>query len=165
MIARCNSVVLVERGRRLVLVDQGGAGLEVVVFVGALGAFVVGANGLLQLLAMPWVGAGLLVLSALAGAVAWQAWRVRRRLHAAEGRVRMSFDTETRLVHDGSGAAIASFDEVRLERTWQVASSYRALTLRYPSGAMVLARGSPFAGGVDDVETGLLERGIGRGRS
>lgn len=163
VIARCNSVILVETGQRLVLIDQGGAGLEIVVFAGALGAFTGGVNGILQILAMPWVSAGLLVLSALAGMVAWHAWRVRQRLHAAmEGRVRATFDMETRLVHNASGAAIASFDEVWLKRTWQFGSSYRALTLRWRSGTMVLARGTPFASGVDDIETSLLQRGIGR---
>lgn len=164
VLARCNSVILVETGHRLVLIDQGGAGLEVVVFVGALAGFTVGVNGLLQLLLMPWVGAGMLLVSALAGMVARHAWRVRRRRHAGvDGHVRMTFDMETKLVHAGSGEVIASFDEVRLERTWQIGSSYRALTLRCPSGAMVLARGTPFAGGVDDIETRLLARGIGRG--
>lgn len=166
IVARCNSVVLVERGQQLVLIDQGGAGLEIVVFAGAIVTFVLGVNGIVHMLTMPWIAAAMLVLSALAGVAVRYTLRTRRRLHADLNRpVRMTFDLETKLAYDASGLPFAGFDEIRLRRRWQRHTSVHALILKCPSRSLVVARGSPFADVVDDIETTLLNRGIGRAPS
>lgn len=166
VIARCNSVVLVERGHRLLLIEQGGAGLEVAVFAGTLSSFLLVINGLLQVFIIPWVGIGMFVLGAIAGAIARYAFRIRRDIRATvDGRVQFTFDMETRLVYDALGVPFTSFGEMRLERTWQRHSSARQLMLKCKAASLVLARGSPFADAVDDIETSLLARGIGQSAS
>lgn len=163
VIARCNSVALVEDGRQLALVEQRGAHLELGFFVGLLSSVAFAVNGLIQVGRLPWIGVALLAMSALAGIVALHAARARRkRAKSTTGDVQMFFDMDTRTVRDRSGAPLTSFAEAQLQRTFQPTSSSRALTLLHGAGGVVIARGNPIGDSVEAIEEALLQRGIGR---
>ena len=164
-IARCNNVVLLESGRVSRLVDQGGSWLATARYVMALIAIIIGLNGLGNR-TMPFdTRIVMLTIAGLCGAAA--AWiHGQIRAHAKDsksGSTIVTFDFGAGQVRDAAGRALAPIADVRLERTWQLTSSSRALSLRHvSSGRIILARGNPFGDSVDALEDALVARGIQR---
>ena len=164
-IARCNGTLLVESGRTsLRLVEQGGVSwMSTALFVTALVATILGANGLLNT-ALPASARGAMVamagLAGTAAAVLFR-WRRDRRKRTTGGEAVVIFDFAGDRLIDGAGTAHAPLADARLTRTFQLASSSRALSLTHPTlGRIVLARGNPFGDSVDAIEQALVDRGI-----
>jgi hypothetical protein len=162
VIARCNGTQLVEDGRTLGLVEQGGGWLGTAVFVTVLVAAIVGVNGVaFAAMGNLAVGAGMIGGALVPAALAVAFLRAKRRRAAAPpGRPWLVFDLDARTLRDEGGAVIAPLDQVRLARTWQAGSSSKALTARHAGGRIVIARGTPFGDAVDDLERALAARGI-----
>jgi hypothetical protein len=162
IVARCNGTLLVEEGDRLGVVEQGGGGIPVAIFVAALIAVIPGANAIYFLFVDWRIAAALMALSA-AGIVAviLLARLLRSSRNAALPAPRFVFDRRSRTVFDRNGKEIAPFDRVRLERAWQVASSYRSLVMHHPDGSIVIARGTPFGDSVAAMEQALRAYGVG----
>ena len=81
-----------------------------------------------------------------------------RRANAAGERI-ATIDLERGLVDD-RGELVAPVSALSVKRTFQMTSSSRALELRWPGGAVVIARGNPFAGDVGAIEDALRQQGV-----
>jgi phosphosulfolactate phosphohydrolase-like enzyme len=65
------------------------------------------------------------------------------------------FDRRHRVYVDGNGEVVAPLDEVRFERRMQALSSSSKLVAVTPFGTRVLLRGSPFTGGLGNLDAVL----------
>ncbi len=168
-IARCGGYELVEDGARLVFVDRAIGAHTIAIYVLALLSFITGANGLLQL-ALSSGGGGIALLgaalSALGVALGWVSWlvlrarRARLALPASGLRVIVALDRQRGTIEDAQGRAFGPLASARFRRAFQIGSSSQALELAYAGGSLVVGRGSPFHGGVDELEDALRARGF-----
>lgn len=152
-LARCNGVVAVADGETIGLVEVGGGGLGVTIFVLALvgglttmaGSFVLATFNIAAGAGVVGVGLSLLVVAILL---------VRKRRRDADRPLPapwLVFDRRARVVRDGQGSQLCSFDVVRIERVLQVGSSSKVLAVHCPD-KLIVARGTPFGDEVDSVE-------------
>ncbi len=165
-IARCNNVALLESGRVSRLVEQGGSWLPTARYVTAIIAIIVGLNGLANTTLPIDTRVGMLTIAVLCGAAA--VWLHDQRKAQAKsskaGVTIVTFDFGAGQLLDAAGRALAPIAEVRLKRTWQLASSSRALSLRHASfGRIIIARGNPFGDSVSELEDALVARGLKKG--
>lgn len=61
---------------------------------------------------------------------------------------------------DAERRELASLESVRLARSFQLTSSSKALTLTWPTGSLVIARGNPFGDSIDDCVAALEALGV-----
>ena len=162
VIARCNGTVLVEHGRHIGVVAQGKSWLGTSVFVLALLTLIAVVNGVVQLLLQPGVGAVILVGALAPGWFALRLLRLRKAQRAAPAAEVpwLIFDLEGRVLRDHAQTVLAPLDQVVVKQALQLASSSSALRVELPSGAIVIARGSPFGDSVDGMLEALRIRGI-----
>lgn len=171
-IARCGGYELVEDDARLVFVDRAIGAHTIAIFVLALLSFITGANGALQL-ALSFGGGGIALLGAVlvasSVALGWITWRVvvarraRLALPASSLRVIVVLDRQRGTIEDAQGRAFGPLASARFRRAFQIGSSSQALELAYAGGSLVVGRGSPFHGGVDELEDALRARGFAVG--
>lgn len=161
VIASCNDRVLCERGHDLVIARRPGGVSVTVLFVLALVAFIVGVNGVFQLVQAlrglsPWpIPLVMLTVTALAAFGFALAYRKRRRDAALPLVPELVVDPHHGVLRDAGGQVIAPLAQVRFERQLQLGSSSAALACRWPGGALVIARGNPFGESVDEVADAL----------
>jgi hypothetical protein len=166
ILARCGGDVLVDEGARWVFGQQSGGGGGTLLYVLGLCACIIGANGVFWTIqgarGGPGLGLGLSMLATAAVAVALFVLARRSRNAARERPVvpHLVLDFEARALLDGQGNRLASLDEVRFARVWQLASSSRALECRWGSQRRVVLRGSPFSGSVEPAAEALRTRGV-----
>lgn len=168
-IARCGGYELVEVGPRLHFVDRDIGAHTIALFVLGLLAFITSVNGVLQL-ALSFDGGGIALLGAVLLVVGvgfgWvthlvaRARRARLALPASGLRLIVALDRERGTIEDGHGRVFGPLAGARFRRAFQIGSSSRALELAYVGGSIVVGRGSPFHGGVDELEDALRARGF-----
>ena len=136
------------------------------VYVPGLLTFIAAANVVIQLVVGNVVAAGvILAVSVASGAGLRAAMHSRRRARArplkAEDAL-VQLDLEGRRLLEGGGQVLAALDEARVEKSMQVTSSARALTIRWPGGKRVVYRGDPLAlhGSIDVPADALKARGV-----
>lgn len=156
ILARCNGTVLVEVGTRVGVTEQSGGWLGTAIFIAALAATICIGGGV-GLAVTTSAMAGIAIAGLGFGALASTMLLVRaRRASRAQALPApwLVFDRATRVVSDRTGAALCSFDECRIERVFQLASSSRALAVYCPE-KLVVARGTPFGDDVDSLMAAL----------
>ena len=164
IIARCGGYEMVEVGPRIYFIDRRTGGYVIALFVLGLLTGLTGINGVVQV-AMGNAIAGLILgaLGAVFGAVFALVLRLRR------GRLALRWDAEppiafidreTGSAHDGGGQALAPLTHVSFAPEFQMTSSSPALAMKLPKGSIVIARGSPFTGSIDDFTDALRARGL-----
>ncbi|WP_157965528.1 hypothetical protein [Euzebya rosea] len=162
-----SGVVVIEDGPLVVVADRRLVGPAVAAFVVGL-VWVIAVGGMTAAavtgdLPVPWPVALLapsvvplpilvLLLRAL------QAARRRPLDHLAVSAV---FDRAAGALRDPQGRPIAPLTHVRVGRRVQVGSSSPALVVRMPDRTLVLARPSPFAGGMGNLDS-VLAAAIGQ---
>ena len=161
-IARCGSVTLEQAGRLLLIIDRGADWTHTARFVLGLLAVICSANTIVFAATAGLRSASFLLapLAALfvAGFIAVGRYRAKRA--TAAGTRLVTIDLDRGLLND-RGEVVAPLAALSLHRTFQLTSSSKAVELRWPSGAIEIARGSPFAGDVSAIENALHQRGIG----
>jgi hypothetical protein len=161
VLARCNGVEVVRREGEVWIVVRPGPP-RVALFVLWLAAGITGINAVVQAMLAMRGGAGhaiaagvLVAAAALAGGIAVLVRRAGARRVAVEPRPLFILDVAGKRLCDPQRRELAPLHAVGVARTMQLASSSSALTLRWPGGAFVIARGSPFGDSVDDCEAVL----------
>lgn len=169
-IARCNGTEIVQRGDETWIVHKD-LPSSVWLMVAALLACVTLVNGTLQGmyavarggrqhvlasvvllglgLAFVKVGLGLRRAASEADDAPGKPWLI-----VADGRL---LDAERR--------ELARLESVRLVRSFQLTSSSKSLTLTWPSGSLVIARGNPFGDSIDECVAALEALGVPPGSS
>jgi hypothetical protein len=167
VVARCNGVEILDRGDEAWIVRKE-LPLAAWTMVAGLLACVTLVNGTLQGI-YAWVRGGrehalaafvLLGLGAAFVRVGMGASRARTKAEEAPGKTFLIV-TEGRLF-DAERRELAALESVRLTRTFQLGSSSRALTLVWPQGTLIIARGDPFGDSVDECEAALESLGMRR---
>jgi|LNFM01.1.fsa_nt_gb hypothetical protein len=164
VIAECAGTELVEDGARLVFVDRSVQGAAIAAFVSGLLTVIATLNSVVQL-AQGNAEAALVILlvGALAGLVLWFSLRAIRRKRARpveELPPLLVLDRSQGVLCDSSGRALAPLSDLTFAPQMQLGSSSSALVCRWPGGEMVVARGSPFLGSIDDLRTALASLGF-----
>jgi hypothetical protein len=161
ILARCNGVELVRRDGEVWIVVRP-APPTVALFVLWLVAAITAINALVQAMVAVRGGAGhaiaaavLIAVAALAGGIAVLVRRYGKRRAAVEPRPLFILDVAGKRLCDPQGRVLAPLQAVSVAQTMQLASSSAALTLRWPGGTSVIARGSPFGESVDGCEAVL----------
>jgi len=156
-----SGVVLIEDGPLVVVADRKLVGPAVAAFVvGMVWVIAVGgmtaaaAVGDLPLHPLVAILAPSVVLLPLL-AVFVRALQAARRRPLQKLAVSAVFDRAAGLLLDPTGRPIAPLTHVRVGRRIQIGSSSPALVARMPDRTMVLARPSPFAGGMGDLDRAL----------
>jgi hypothetical protein len=165
VVARCNGTEIVDRG------DEAWITLKDVpspawTMVAGLLACVTLVNGTLQgiyaavkggnqhaVAAVVLLGLGLAFVKA---GISLQ--RAATRAEEAPGKPWLIFADG--LLLDAERRELAPIASVRLSRTFQLTSSSRSLTLVWPSGSLVIARGNPFGDSIDDCAAALESLGL-----
>ena len=150
----------------MLIVDRGTGWTHTTRFVLGVLTVICGANTIImgamaELRSVAFVLGPLAVLFA-AGFIAVGRHRSQRATTAGE-RI-ATIDLERGLLDD-SGEVVAPVSALSLHRTFQMTSSSKALELRWPRGALEIARGNPFADDVSALERALQQQGIGDDRS
>lgn len=165
VVARCNGTEVVDRGDEawIVLKDLPS---PVWTMVAALLACVTFANGTLQgiyaaakggtehaIASVVLLGLGVAFTRAGIG-------QSRAVTKAAEAPGKPLLIFADGLLLDAERRELAPLDSVRFARKFQVTSSSKALSLSWPSGSLVIARGNPFGDSIDDCVTALESLGL-----
>jgi hypothetical protein len=159
-------LVIAEVGPLVLVVDRGNGPPAVLAFVAGVVTLVFGGFGAVGLAAIAlgngavpaWLCATLLAVGLAAAAVTVAA--VRHIRHTRSIPVRhyrpvAVFDRAARVYRDADGRVVAPLDTVTFHRRMQWGSSSPKLVAETPSGAHVLLRGNPFAGGLGDLDSVL----------
>lgn len=167
-LAVCGGYELIEDGSRLLFVHRGTDGYAIGLFVIGLLAFILGTNGVVQV-AMALDGNGHLVAGIVLGLFALAAvgvfvvlWRAKM---AKAGRgldrqmVSFAIDQAQGALVDADGRPFAALQGVVFRPVFQLASSSKALEVRYAGGTMIVARGNPFTGSIEGFVGVLRQRG------
>ncbi|MFK8001647.1 MAG: hypothetical protein AB8H86_18780 [Polyangiales bacterium] len=169
-IASGSGTAIVTDGERLLVVHRGGPGLSVALFVVGLLTFIAAFNGAAQMV-MAFSGSGVgftgaAILCAIGGVCgAVLVALLRKRKHRAgvpldQLPIICVVDFTQGGLLDAHGALLAPLPEVRMRRQFQMASSSPALVLAYAGRSLLLAKGSPFAGGIGNLERALEAHGV-----
>jgi len=165
-IATCGGYEMVEDGPRIYFIDRGTNGYAVALFVLGLITVIGGVNAVVQLASgRRHFLAGLILLgvASVFAAVFMLVLRARKRrlaLRWNEHAPLAFIDRQTGAAHDADGHPVAPLAQVAFRPVFQLGSSSKALALHHPNGSIVVARGSPFAGSVDDFVDALRARGL-----
>ncbi|HEY6080228.1 MAG TPA: hypothetical protein VIW29_15550 [Polyangiaceae bacterium] len=165
IVAQCNGTEIIDRGDEAWIVMKE-LPSPVWTIVAALLACVTFVNGTLQGIYAAVRGGNQHVIAAVVllglGFAFMKAGIGLRRAatKAAEAPGKPSLIFADGLLLDGERRELAPIESVRLSRSFQVTSSSRALTLKWPSGSLVVARGNPFGDSIDDCVSALELLGL-----
>ena len=170
VLARSAGCVVVRDGDRVILADKGTQGLAIGIYVSGLLAFVLGVNGLLQVvmsvvgpMRFPVLGVVFLGIAAVPASILVLLVRVFRRRRDAPihpEHIRCVVDQDRGIVLASDGSTLGAIDECRLARTFQLTSSSRALVLDTPRCRILLAAANPFSGSVKPLAEALAAVGV-----
>jgi hypothetical protein len=165
IVARCNGTEVVDRGDEawIVLKDLPS---PVWVMVAALLACVTLVNGTLQGIYAAVRGGsehGIAAAVLLGLGVAFVRAAIGLRRTAAE--VEEAPGKPWLIIADGylldaERRELAPLESVRQSRTFQLTSSSKSLSLSWPSGSLIVARGHPFGDSIDDCAAALESLGV-----
>jgi hypothetical protein len=168
ILADTGGLVVTDDGRRVLVIDRGTGGLVILAFVLGVLTLVAAGFGLVGLFGgVPsrTLGAIFVAVSLVLAVVTFVVARKFRRdrgrpLH--ECRPVTVLDRKLGLFSHRC-AALVQFDQVRFARKYQIGSSSPKLVAVTPGGTKVLKRGSPFDGGVgnlDEVLTSIAQGAV-----
>jgi hypothetical protein len=84
--------------------------------------------------------------------------RARNQAEEAPGKPWLIFADGALL--DAERRELSPLESLRFSRSFQLASSSRALTLTWPTGSLIIARGDPFGDSIDDFVAALESLGL-----
>ncbi|WP_245233965.1 hypothetical protein [Mycobacterium sp. PS03-16] len=167
VVAETGRFVVAEDADRVLLFDRGHTPSEVAILLLIIGALVFGMFGLVTLLTALTgtpaprsmaIGAAFLAVGVASFAGMMRAVSAHRRSRSTplrERRPAAVFDRRYRVFVDAGGEIVAPLDQVTFTRRMRLASSAPELVAVTPAGTRVLLRGSPFTGGVGNLDAVL----------
>lgn len=171
-IASGSGTAILKDGERLLIVRRGGPGLSIALFVAGLLTVIVGLNGVAQLVmafsghGVGFTGAAILCAAGGVGGAVLVALLRKRKLRNGVPLDQLPIicvlDFTQGGLLDTHGGLLAPLSNVRMRRQFQMGSSSPALVLAYADRSLLLAKGSPFAGGIGDLERALETHRVGR---
>jgi len=169
-LAASSGTVIYENENKLHLVKKPAQWTTNLLFVTGLLAFILLANGLLQLFVLdmppnitPVLGIVLLALGILFALIFWRTTAYRKKLNATplnELKCICIIDLAGNNLLDGHRNVLAPLTQVQLIRKMQFTSSSPELVLKWNKNTLTLVQGNPFSGGIAAVEKTLIFKGI-----
>ncbi len=168
LLASCGSTDLLEDGPRLLLVERGGTGRSVTIFVAVIMVVLFGIqavlSGLVDSVGFPrevaLLFSALFLVALVVLVVTLRAQRNAARQPASTLPVVLVIDRAQGAVLDPTGRPLTPLSGAVFQRQMQFGSSSSALAVAWNGGSQVIARGSPFTGSVDDILEALRARGF-----
>lgn len=168
VLADNGAFVLAEDGARLVFFERRGVVPAWALFVVGLLAGITGiaSVGIAATVAEPgrWIAVGVLlaVAAVFGGSLRWLMRRRRERLARALTIAEASvvIDVGAQVLTDANGRTLAPLSAVGFARVMQATSSARALAVKWGGGGLVVYRGDPFSGSIDEAARVLRGRGF-----
>lgn len=172
-LAESSGTAIYEEGSKLYISKRPAGWTPTFLFVTALLAFILLANGILQSfvfndsssystrLGVIFILAGLLFVF-----IAWKTWSYRKKLAAIPPSLLQHtaiIDFAANTLLDGGQHILAPLSQAYLQRKFQLSSSSPELVLLWPGGSLSIVKGNPFAGGITAIENVLLSKGIRKG--
>ena len=171
-LAASSGTVIYEDDNKLYITKKPAQWTSTFLFVTGLLAFILLANGLLQLFVFKMQPHGVqtlgIILTAAGVLFALIFWRViayRKKLNSIpvnELKYICIIDLNNNTLLDEQQNILAPLEQVLLSRKMQITSSSPALILQWNKNALTLVQGNPFSGGIAAVEKILLSKGINR---
>ncbi|MEO6254888.1 MAG: hypothetical protein ABIO79_16375 [Ferruginibacter sp.] len=169
-LADSSGTVVYENDNKLYLAKKPAQWTTTFLFVTGLLAFILLANGLLQLFVFkmeipgaPDLGIILLAAGIFFALVFWRIIAYRKKLNAKPVNVQACIciiDLVANNLLDGQQNLLAPLNAVQLQRKMQITSSSPELVLRWDKNALTIVKGNPFSGGIASVEKALILKGI-----
>ncbi len=157
VLADTGGLLVTDDGRRVLVIDRCTGALTTVAFVLGIMTLVVGAFGLVAIIArtpsraLGWLflAIGLMCAALLLLVVR----RIRQRRSQPLNQCRPVAVIDRKLgLFSYRGGALVQLDQVRFARKLQVGSSSPKLVAVTPGGTLTLKRGNPFDGGIGNVD-------------
>lgn len=171
-LAASSGTVIYENDNKLYITKKPAQWTSTFLFVTGLLAFILLANGLLQLFVSkmytpdaPNLGIILLALGILFALIFWRIITYRKKINAIPVNELKSIciiDLAANNLLDGQQNVLAPLDEVILTRKMQFTSSSPELVLKWNKNTLTLVQGNPFSGGIAAVENILISKGLKR---
>lgn len=163
-------IVLYEVGPKLFICKRPGQWTGTFLFVTGLLAFILVANGVLQLLVFKNEDTGStrlgIILLAIGSVVSLVFWRVRlydkkiRAIPLNELKKIALLDFENNNLLDEQLQVITPLKQAWLQRKMQISSSSPELVISWDRGSLSIVKGNPFSGGIAGIEKVLVSKGI-----
>lgn len=171
-LAASSGTVIYENDNKLYITKKPAQWTSTFLFVTGLLAFILLANGLLQLFVSkmntpdsPNLGIILLALGIFFAIIFWRVIAYRKKLNAIpvnELKCICIIDLASNKLLDGQLNLLAPLENVYLSRKMQFTSSSPELLLKWNKNRLTLVEGNPFSGGIAAVEKTLVSKGIKR---
>lgn len=168
-IAASSGIALYEEGNKIYVTKNGSGAGGTILFVTGLLAFILFANGVLQLTVLKnqvqeaYLGYALVGLGVVFTFIFWKVRAYQKKTKAAPPETLQHvciFDFETNNLLTGQQQIIAPISQVYLTRKMQLTSSSPELLVCWSGGSLSLVKGNPFSGGIGDIEKVLVAKGV-----
>jgi len=169
-LAESSGTVVYENENKLYIAKKPAQWTSTALFVTGLIAFILFANGILQLFAITTqfpssrtigiVATGLGILFAI---IFWRIIAYRKKINASpvnEMKWICIIDLTGNNLLDGQQNMLAPLAEVQLSKKMQFTSSSPELVLKWDKHVLSLVEGNPFSGGIAEIEKALIAKGI-----
>lgn len=171
-LATSSGTVIYEDQNKLYITKKPAQWTSTFLFVTGLLAFILLANGLLQLFVFemkipdaPKLGIILTASGVLFALIFWSILVFRKKVNAKpvnELKCICIIDLNNNTLLDEQQNILASLDAVILTRKMQLTSSSKQLELQWNKNKLSIVEGNPFSGGIAAVEKVLISKGINR---
>lgn len=171
-LAASSGTVIYEEDNKLYITKKPAQWTTTFLFVTGLLAFILLANGLLQLFVFKMqpdtsqtLGIILTAAGVLFALIFWSVIAYRKKLNSIpvnELKYICIIDLNNNSLLDGQQNILAPLNQVQLSRKMQLTSSSPSLVLQWNKNAMTIVQGNPFSGGIAAVEQTLISKGIRR---
>lgn len=171
-LATSSGTVIYENQNKLYITKKPAQWTSTFLFVTGLIAFILLANGLLQLFVFemkladaPNLGIILTATGVLFSLIFWRVLVYRKKVNAKpvnELKCICIVDLNNKTLLDDQQNIMAPLNQVILTRKMQITSSSKQLVLQWNKNTLTLVEGNPFAGGIEAVEQALISKGIKR---
>ncbi|MEO6542037.1 MAG: hypothetical protein ABIN74_13625 [Ferruginibacter sp.] len=171
-LAESSGTVIYENENKLYLTKKPAQWTTTFLFVTGLIAFILLANGILQLFVFkteipgaPNLGIILLAAGIFFTLVSWRITAYRKKLNTRplnELKCICIIDLADNKLLDGQQHILSLLEDVQLLRKMQITSSSPQLVLTWDKNTLTIVEGNPFSGGIGAVEKALILKGIKR---
>jgi len=171
-LAASSGTVIYENDNKLYITKKPAQWTSTFLFVTGLLAFILLANGVLQLFVFEMkipnatnLGIILLALGVLFALIFWRVMVYRKKINAKpvnELKCICVIDLTGNNLLDGQQNILAPLNEVQLMRKMQLTSSSKQLVLQWNKNTLTIVEGNPFSGGISAFEKTLISTGIKR---
>lgn len=171
-LAASSGTVIYEEGNKLYICKSNTSGTSTFLFVIGILAFILLANGILQLTllrdtvpALANLGLLLLGIAVVFIFIFWRVLAYQKKQKATPPQQLQSIctlDFGANSLLDSNNNSVAPLNQVWFTRKMQLTSSSPELLVCWPGGTLNVVKGNPFSGGIGPVENVLRAKGIPR---